>query len=244
MNMAAMYEASEQLSYEELVAKHVPLVKRVAYYLMARLPASVHLDDLVQAGMVGLLEALQNYDASKGASFETYARIRIQGAMIDEMRRGDWTPRSVYRKARMLAEAVRVVENREGRSARDVEVAAELGMDLEAYNDILMDTAGCHVLSFDDLSVDSWLSDDEGDTSANGPLPQLQKDLFKEGLAAAIGNLPEREQLILSLYYDDEFNLREIGEVLGVSEARVCQIHAQALTRLRSRMRDWVGNDD
>ncbi len=244
MNMAAIYqEASEQLSYEEMVAKHMPLVKRVAYHLMARMPNSVQLDDLVQAGMVGLLEAMQNYDSSKGASFETYARIRIRGSMIDEVRRGDWTPRSVYHKARLLAEATRTVESREHRAARDDEVAAELGMDLASYNKILTDTSGCHVLSYDDLSADSWMSDSE-DESKTGPLPELQKTLFKEGLSEAISNLPEREKMVLSLYYDDEFNLREIGEILGVSEARICQIHAQALTRLRSRMRDWVGGDD
>jgi len=244
MNMVAMYqEASEQLTYEELVAKHMPLVKRVAYHLMARMPNSVQLDDLVQAGMVGLLEAMQNYDASKGASFETYARIRIRGSMIDEVRRGDWTPRSVYHKARRLAEAMHAVENREQRAAQDEEVAAELGVDLASYYKILADTNGCHVLSYDDLSADGWVSDDD-DGSADGPLPELQKNLFKEGLSSAIETLPERERMVLSLYYDNEFNLREIGEVLGVSEARICQIHAQALTRLRSKMSDWVGDDD
>ncbi|WP_457667928.1 RNA polymerase sigma factor FliA [Thiolapillus sp.] len=243
MNMAAIYqETSKQLSYEEIVAKHMPLVKRVAYHLMARMPNSVQLDDLVQAGMIGLLEALQNYDASKGASFETYARIRIRGSMIDEVRRGDWTPRSVYHKARRLAEAMRTVENREQRAARDEEVAAELGVDLPSYYKILADTSGCHVLSYDDLSADGWVSDE--DEEKDGPLPELQKDLFKEGLSTAISSLPEREQMVLSLYYDNEFNLREIGEVLGVSEARICQIHAQALTRLRSKMSDWVGDDE
>ncbi|HEC07670.1 MAG TPA: RNA polymerase sigma factor FliA [Thiolapillus brandeum] len=243
MNMAAIYqETSEQLSYEEIVAKHMPLVKRVAYHLMARMPNSVQLDDLIQAGMIGLLEALQNYDASKGASFETYARIRIRGSMIDEVRRGDWTPRSVYHKARRLAEAMRTVENREQRAARDEEVAAELGLDLPSYYKILADTNGCHVLSYDDLSADGWVSDE--DDEQDGPLPELQKDLFKEGLSTAISSLPEREQMVLSLYYDNEFNLREIGEVLGVSEARICQIHAQALTRLRSKMSDWVGDED
>lgn len=243
MNMAAIYqEASEQLSYEKTVAKHMPLVKRVAYHLIAKMPNSVQLDDLVQAGMVGLLEAMQNYDASKGASFETYARIRIRGSMIDEVRRGDWTPRSVYHKARLLAEAMRKVENREQRTARDEEVAAELGLDLASYNKILADTSGCHVLSYDDLSADDWVSEEEEGTGS-GPLPALQKNMFKEGLSTAISNLPEREKMVLSLYYDDEFNLREIGEVLGVSEARICQIHAQALTRLRSKMRDWVGDE-
>jgi RNA polymerase sigma factor for flagellar operon FliA len=240
MNMAARYAESERLSPEQMVEKHAPLVKRVAYHLMGRMPASVQVDDLIQAGMVGLLEAINNYDGSKGASFETYARIRIQGAMIDEVRRGDWTPRSVYRKARQLAEAVRIVENREGREARPEEVARELDMTLDQYNNILRDTSGCHVLSFDEINGDEWSHEPAHEREHSGPLPELQQRHFKESLAKAIANLPEREQLVMSLYYDDEFNLREIGEVLGVSEARVCQNHGQALTRLRARMRDWI----
>jgi len=243
MNMAARYTEAERLDYEQMVEKHVPLVKRVAYHLMGRMPSCVQLDDLVQAGVVGLLEAINNYDGSKGASFETYARIRIQGAMIDEVRRGDWTPRSVYRKARQLAEAVHAVENREGREAQPEEVAQELGMSLDEYNSILRDTAGCHVLSYDELNGDAWNSDPAVNAEEKGPLPELQKLRFKESLAEAIAALPERERLVMSLYYDDEFNLREIGEILGVSEARVCQIHGQALNRLRARMHDWISGD-
>ncbi len=244
MNMAARYAEAEKLDYEQMVERHLPLVRRIAYHLMGRMPSSVQLDDLVQAGMVGLLEAINNYDGSKGASFETYARIRVQGAMIDEVRRGDWTPRSVYRKARQLAEAVQMVENREGREARPSEVAEELGLNLEEYNRILRDTAGCHVLSYDELNGDAWNPDSDPDGVGRGPLSELHDLRFKEGLAEAIASLPEREKLVMSLYYDDEFNLREIGEILGVSEARVCQIHGQALNRLRARMHDWISDDE
>jgi len=240
MNMAARYQESERLDTEQMVRKHTPLVKRVAYHLMGRMPASVQVDDLIQAGMVGLLEAINNYDGSKGASFETYARIRIQGAMIDEVRRGDWTPRSVYRKARQLAEAVQAVENREGREAHAEEIAAEMDLSLEEYNKILRDTSGCSILSFDEINADEWSPGAVDEGAEVGLLPELQKQHFKKSLAEAIDGLPEREKLVMSLYYDDEFNLREIGEILGVSEARVCQIHGQALTRLRARMRDWV----
>ncbi len=240
MNLAAHYSAAERVNHEQIVEKHVPLVKRVAYHLLGRMPSSVQLDDLIQAGLVGLLEAINNYDSSKGASFETYARIRIQGAMIDEVRRGDWTPRSVYRKAREVAEAVHAVECREGREAQPEEVAKELGLSLDEYNRILRDTAGCHMLSFDELNGDAWAPDSVLEGEEQGPLPELQKERFRQSLAEAIANLPEREQLVMSLYYDDEFNLREIGEILGVSEARVCQIHGQALNRLRARMRDWI----
>ncbi len=240
MSMAAKYSEAERPDTREMVERYTPLVKRVAYHLMGRMPASVQLDDLIQAGMVGLLEAINNYDGTKGASFETYARIRIQGAMIDEVRRGDWTPRSVYRKARSLAEAMQAVENREGREARPEEVAAELGIDMDEYNRILRDTSGCHVLSFDEIDGDAWNSAPEQAGESGGVLPRLQKEYFKASLAEAIEKLPERERLVMALYYDEELNLREIGEVLGVSEARVCQIHGQALNRLRARLHHWI----
>jgi RNA polymerase sigma factor for flagellar operon FliA len=192
--------------------------------------------------MIGLLEASRNYDASQGASFETYAGIRIRGAMLDEIRRTDWTPRSVHRKARQVAEAVREIENQEGRDARDVEVAEKLGIDLNEYHRILQDSTGCRVFSIDDAGVNG----DEApqpvaDTPGNEPLDCLHNDDFKSALAESIAGLPERERLVMAMYYDEELNLREIGEVLGVSESRVCQIHGQALIRLRARMTDWTG---
>src|SRR5210317_948817 len=137
MNGAAMYVTNPEIQQDDLVTKHAALVKRIAYHLMSRLPPSVQADDLIQAGMIGLLEASRNYDASQGASFQTYAGIRIRGAMLDEIRRTDWTPRSVHRKARQVAEAVRKIENEEGRDARDVEVASEMGLGLDEYHKIL-----------------------------------------------------------------------------------------------------------
>lgn len=239
MNALASYAATAEVDYDTQVSKYAPLVKRIAYHLTGRLPPSVQIDDLIQAGMIGLLEALKNYDASQGASFETFARIRIQGAMIDEVRRGDWTPRSVYRKSRMLSQAVRDVENREGREARDREVAAELGVGLDEYNQMLKDTTGCHVLSYDEMVEDEQQVDVVDLRDESSPYRHVQQDMFKRKLAEVIASLPEREQLVMSLYYDEELNLREIGEILGVSEARVCQIHGQALVRLRARMQDW-----
>lgn len=236
-----MYVTNPDIESEDLVSKHAALVKRIAYHLMSRLPPSVQADDLIQAGMIGLLEASRNYDASQGASFETYAGIRIRGAMLDEIRRTDWTPRSVHRKARQVAEAVRDIENREGRDARDVEVADKLGIDLDEYHRILQDATGCRVFSIDD----GGMNGDEApqpvaDSGRNDPLDHLHSDDFKSALAEAISNLPERERLVMAMYYDEELNLREIGEVLGVSESRVCQIHGQALIRLRARMTEWT----
>ncbi len=243
MNGAAMYVTNPELERDDLVSKHAALVKRIAYHLMSRLPPSVQADDLIQAGMIGLLEASRNYDATQGASFETYAGIRIRGAMLDEIRRTDWTPRSVHRKARQVAEAVREIENKEGRDARDVEVAEKLGIELPEYHRILQDATGCRVFSIDDAGVNG--DEPQQATTAmprNEPLDSLHKSDFKSALAQAIAGLPERESLVMAMYYDEELNLREIGEVLGVSESRVCQIHGQALIRLRARMTEWTGD--
>ena len=224
----------------ELVVTHEPLVKRIAYHLMSRLPASVQADDLIQAGMIGLIEASRKFDPEQGASFETYAGIRIRGAMLDEIRRTDWTPRSVHRKAREVAEAVRKIENEKGRDARDVEVAEVMGLDLNEYHKILQDATGCRIFSYEDPGTLGEEDFSQQARQPNQPLDNLQKSDFKMGLADAIKGLPERERLVMALYYDEELNLREIGEIMGVSESRVCQIHGQALIRLRARMEDWL----
>jgi RNA polymerase sigma factor for flagellar operon FliA len=226
----------------DLVVEYEALVKRIAYHLMSRLPASVQADDLIQAGMIGLIEASRKFDPSQGASFETYAGIRIRGSMLDEIRRTDWTPRSVHRKAREVAEAVRQIENEKGRDARDVEVAELMGITLDEYHKILQDATGSRIFSFEDPGT---LGED-GCSSQGGhlnqPLENLQNNDFKKGLAEEIMGLPERERLVMSLYYDEELNLREIGQILGVSESRVCQIHGQALIRLRARMQEWLAD--
>ncbi|HHO58721.1 MAG TPA: RNA polymerase sigma factor FliA [Thiotrichales bacterium] len=245
MKSAAHYSdvgacSNETPNYDVLMTEHAPLVKRIAYHVMGRLPSNVQLDDMIQAGMIGLFEALKAYDTSRGASFETYARIRIQGAMIDEVRRCDWTPRSVYKKSRDLSEAVREVEEREGRDARDSEVAEVMGLNMDEYNAMVKDAAGCQVLSFDEIAGASGPKDENTPGHFSGPYQELQQDFFRQGLAENIAGLPERERLVMALYYDEEFNLREIGEILGVTEGRVCQIHGQALVRLRARMTDWV----
>lgn len=240
MNGLAMYVETQVGSQNELVTRYAPLVKRIAYHLMTRLPPSIQVDDLIQSGMIGLLEAARNYDATQGASFETYAGIRIRGAMLDEVRRSDWAPRSLHRKVREVSEAIRVVEAEAGRDARDVEVAKHLGISVEEYHRILQDASGHRVFSFEDLPVgEEALSEGLHANRKTGPLHELELDRFREFLARAVSKLPERERLVMSLYYDEELNLREIGAVLGVSESRVCQIHGQALMRLRARMQAW-----
>jgi RNA polymerase sigma factor for flagellar operon FliA len=223
-----------------LVARHAELVKRIAYHLVARLPASVDVDDLIQAGVIGLIEASRNYSSDRGASFETYASIRIRGAMVDELRKSDWAPRSVHRRAREVTQAIHDIEQATGHEAREPEIAAKLGIGLDEYRQIAHDAARCQVMSLDKHGA----GDDDGidcaDESA-GPLEHLQRDEFQKTLADAIAGMPEREKLVLSLYYTDELNLREIGAVLDVSESRVCQIHGQALLRLRARVGEWRG---
>lgn len=235
-----MYASVQSGGTDERVMQHVPLVKRIAYHLLNKLPASIQIDDLIQAGMVGLLEAIKGYDATQGASFDTYAGIRIRGAMLDEVRRSDWTPRSVHKKARQVVEAIQAVESRTGREARDSEVADYLGIAIDEYNHILQDSVSCRVFSTEELALagDHFL--EESTNSAEEPLAGLSRDGFRRALASAIMGLPERERLVISLYYDEELNLREIGEVLNLSESRVSQISTQAVLRLRARLADWL----
>ncbi len=233
----------ERPNYDELMTEYAPFVKRIAYHMISRLPSNVQLEDMIQAGMIGLFDALKGYDMSKGASFETYARIRIQGSMIDEVRRCDWTPRSVYKKSRQISEAIRAVEKEQGRDAKDSEVAELLELSLDEYHNLVKDAAGCQLLSYEDIALAGGSNDEYQSGDFNGPYKHIQEENFKCGLVDKISNLPEREKLVISLYYDEEFNLREIGEILGITEGRVCQIHGQALVRLRARMSEWVDSE-
>ena len=239
MNKAHAYARHQDQN--ALIERHALLVKRIGLHLMTRLPSSVQLDDLLQAGMIGLLDAARNYDGSKGASFETYAGIRIRGAMIDEIRRGDWVPRSVHRNTRRISEAIDVVEQQHGRDAKDAEVAVQLGVSLDEYHSMLNEAACGRVVGIEDLGVsDDVLSGEpEDEEDSNKAFSGLAKERFQQALAEGISHLPEREALVLSLYYDEEMNLKEIGQILSVSESRVSQIHSQAMHRLRARMKDW-----
>jgi len=235
-----MYNEVETVDPDGLVAANANLVKRIAFHLMNRLPPSVQAEDLIQAGMIGLLEAASHYDPSQGASFETYAGIRVRGAMLDEIRRSDWTPRSVHRKSREAAEVLREIEQTSGRDAKALDVADKLGVDLSSYHTILTESSAAHIFSFDqpDEHTGETIALPQSDESTPGEQAEYQS--FKVALAESIQNLPERESLVMSLYYDEDLNLREIGEILGVSESRVCQIHGQALVRLKARLAEWT----
>ncbi|WP_426358491.1 RNA polymerase sigma factor FliA [Pseudocolwellia sp. HL-MZ19] len=230
---------SVQIDKTALIKQHTVLVKRIAYHLLARLPASVLVDDLIQSGMIGLLEASGNFDHSKGASFETFAGIRIRGAMLDEIRRGDWTPRSVHKNSRMISEAIKTLEAELGRDVTDIEVAERLELSLNEYHQILNDVSSGKIIGIDDLGVSEDAFSRSKDNAVDEPYDQIEQVVFKKSLAECISSLPERESLVLSLYYDEELNLREIGQVLDVSESRVSQIHSQAMHRLKSRMQTW-----
>lgn len=234
-----MYNDVQLQRSDELVRNHAPLVKRIAHHLLARLPASVQVDDLIQAGMIGLLEASRKYEASKGASFETYAGIRIRGSMMDEIRKGDWVPRSVHRNARRISEAIKAIEDKKGRDALDEEIAYELDMTLDEYFACLKDSNGGKLFSFEELNEQGELNLEQYTSESQSPIQSVVNDSFKTQLIKEIDNLPEREQMVLSLYYEEELNLKEIGLVLSVSESRVSQIHAQAAMRLRARLMQW-----
>jgi RNA polymerase sigma factor for flagellar operon FliA len=237
----AMYDKKGQSVANARIEEFAPLVKRIAFHMMMRMPASVQVDDLIQAGMIGLIEAAQKYDSSKGASFETYAGIRIRGSIVDEMRRGDWAPRSVHRNSRRIAQAIKAVEARTGRDARDVEIAAELEIDLDEYFSMLQDSNSSRLYSYEETfgEEDSNIDASETSSAFASPFEGIQREGIKKALAEAITQLPEREQMVLALYYNEELNLKEIGLVLGVSESRVSQIHSQAAARLKSRMSGW-----
>jgi RNA polymerase sigma factor for flagellar operon FliA len=220
-----MYVA-EATDSAALVASHMELVRRIAFHLKGRLPASVQLEDLIQAGVIGLLEAIQGYQGGRG--------------MLDEVRRLDGGPRSVHRDTRRISEAIRAVEARTGQAAASREIAAELGVTVEEYQRMVQRVAESRVLSLEDVLGDS--SDDVRLAGSDGDAPDRRwgREELANGLAAAIRELPQREQLVLALYYDEELNQKEVGAVLGVTESRVCQLHGQALARLRSRLADWI----
>ncbi|AHM73450.1 RNA polymerase sigma factor FliA [Yersinia hibernica] len=236
--MSDLYTAEGVMDKNSLWQRYVPLVRHEALRLQVRLPASVELDDLLQAGGIGLLNAVERYDALQGTAFTTYAVQRIRGAMLDELRSRDWAPRSVRRNAREVASAMQKVEQRLGRPATEQEVAQILDIDLAEYRQILLDTNNSQLFSYDEWreehgeSVEPML---EGHEDAN-PLQHLLEGNLRQHVIEAIEALPEREKMVLTLYYQEELNLKEIGAVLEVGESRVSQLHSQAIKRLRARL--------
>ncbi|AZP13745.1 MULTISPECIES: RNA polymerase sigma factor FliA [Undibacterium] len=241
-----MYTASGKSDKNSLLTEHAPLVKRLAYQLKARLPPSVEVDDLVQAGMIGLLDAVNRYEDNHGAQFETYAVQRIRGAMLDELRSSDWLPRGVRQNMRKIENAMNSLQQKLGRPPLETEVAKLLKLSLTEYQELLGESGGHQLVYYEDFHdadtkehfLDHYSSDDSGD-----PLQNLLHGDFRDAVIAAINSLPEREKLLMGLYYEQELNLKEIGAVMGVSESRVSQLHSQAVARLRVSLREraWTG---
>ncbi|WP_191600686.1 RNA polymerase sigma factor FliA [Marinomonas algicola] len=233
------YSKNAPLSVDVIVNQYGFLVKKIAYHLLARMPSSVEVDDLIQAGMMGLLEAHKRFESNKGASFETYAGIRIRGFIMDEVRKSDWAPRSVRRNGRAVASAINELESSLGREATNLEVASSMGIELDEYHDILQSSMSSQLFSFEELLDSDSLNFDSVSDNASSPFESVESEDFQDSLIKAIDSLPEREKLVLSLYYNEEMNLKEIGAVLGVSESRVSQIHSQAAMRLKVKLIDW-----
>lgn len=231
-----MYTAAGTLTKDKQVAGYIPLVRRIAYLLMARLPASVEVDDLIQNGMIGLLDAMDRFEDGMGAQFETYAVQRIRGAMLDGLRDNDWLPRSVRKEMRRVEEVLRLLEHEIGRPPSETELAKALDMPLADYQKLLMDARGHQLVYIEEVSDgngEDYL-DRHSAASVPDPLHILEEAGTRQALVDAIEVLPEREKLMMSLYYEQDLNLREIGEIMGVTESRVCQLHSQAVARLRS----------
>lgn len=242
-----MYTAHGKKDQKDvLLDQHAILVKKLAYQLKAKLPPSVELDDLIQAGMMGLLDAVNRYEDTHGAQFETYAAQRIRGAMLDELRSSDWLPRSIRKNMRDVENAISQLEQQLGQPPTENDVAKKLNMSLAEYHEMLGDCSGHQLIYYEDFheadSGEHFLDRFQTDHD-NDPIKGLLIGDFKDALIGAIDSLPEREKILLGLYYEQELNLKEIGAVMNVSESRVCQLHSQAVARLRANLREksWTG---
>jgi RNA polymerase sigma factor for flagellar operon FliA len=241
-----MYTVKGKADKDSLLTEHMPLVKRLAHHMKAKLPPSVEVDDLVQAGMIGLLDAISRYEETHGAQFETYAVLRIRGAMLDELRSSDWLPRSLRQNMRKVEAAMSTLQQRLGRPPSESEVAKSLKLSLADYQEMLGDGGGHQLVYYEDFhdeeGHDSFLDRYATDENAD-PLRSLLDSDFRQAVIDAIDLLPEREKMLMGLYYEEELNLKEIGAVMGVSESRVSQLHTQAVARLRASLRErsWTG---
>ena len=237
-----MYTAKGQLDRDALIRQHVPLVRRIALHMIAKLPPNVELDDLIQVGMIGLAEALSRFETEQGVQFETFASQRIRGAMLDELREGDWMSRSSRKSQKDIERALNKLEQRLGRPPLESEIATELGMELDDYQSLLGKVRGTQLVYLEDIGGgdgedgENYLERHVADEGAD-PFALLRDQRLRAALVGAIQALPEREQYVMGMYYEHDMNLKEIAAVLGVTESRVCQLHSQAIARLRTKMR-------
>ena len=215
-----MYTAHGQLSLDTLIRQHAPLVRRIAQHMMARLPPSVELDDLIQVGMIGLADALSRYETSHGVQFETFASQRIRGAMLDELRGSDWMSRSARKGQKDIESAIHRLEQSLGRAPKESEIAEAMELELAEYQELLGRVRGTQLIYLEDLGPNGH----EGEN-------------FLDRRVGSIGDLAEREKCVMAMYYEHDMNLKEIAAVLEVTESRISQLHSQAIARLRTKMR-------
>ena len=230
---------------ETMIVSYAPLVKHIAGRMAMRIPASITFDELISAGCLGLIDAIDRYDASREVDFKTYAAYRIKGAILDELRSMDWYSRSMRKKIQEIERALMTVESREGRPAEDWEVAEEIGLSLEEYYKLLSNIHGIGL-----FSLDEYIKDEDNDSltkksfqerilSDDDPAENVVKGELRQYLVEAIKSLPEKEQMVISLYYFDDLTLKEIGHILALTESRICQIHTLALIKLKARLKSY-----
>ncbi len=236
-----MYTSHGQLNRDALIRQHAPLVRRIAHHMLAKLPPSVELDDLIQVGMIGLADALSRFEASQGVQFETFASQRIRGAMLDELRDNDWLSRGARKGQKDIETAIHRLEQELGRPPKESEIAQAMDMELAEYQALLGRVRGTQLLYLEDMNQggeegESFLERHVADAGAD-PFAQLRDQRLRQALVQAIENLPEREKYVMAMYYEHDMNLKEIAAVLEVTESRVSQLHSQAIARLRTKMR-------
>lgn len=238
----ATYATNPGLNKNTAIKQYAPLVRKLAHHLLAKLPANVEIDDIIQAGLIGLMDAVNRYEETVGAQFETYATQRIKGAMLDELRTSDWLPRSVRKNQRRIEAAIHKLQQKLRRAPTDTEIAREMDISISEYHELLGDARGLQLIYLEDFSArdddDDYLNRHCPDRSAE-PLERLQDARFRQALVEGIQELPEREKQLMGMYYEQDLNFREIAAVLGVTESRICQLHTQAVTRLRAKLKQW-----
>jgi len=236
-----MYKTAETVATDAKMREFAPLVRRMARHLHSKLPPSVEIDDIIQAGMIGLMDAASRFDEAQGIQFGAYATQRVRGAMLDELRANDWMPRATRRALRDIERTIQRLEQRLDRAAGEAEIAQELGVPVAEYQALLQDARGHDLVHLEDCGRDG--DDDYLDHNCpdrrDDPAAHYEDSRFRAALIGGIENLPPREKLLMGLYYEKELNFKEIAAVLEVSESRVCQLHGQAVERLRAKLKAW-----
>lgn len=234
------FEEEKESYREELIMKYAPLVKYISDRLATRMPSHISRDDLNSAGIIGLFDAIENFDSSRGIKFETYASYRIRGAILDEMRKLDWVPRSVRKEIQKIEAAITAIQAKLGRTPEDEEIALEMGVSLETYYKMIDRAHNVNLLSLDEPVPGALNTAVNKIESGNpSPLDKIKKSELERIIASALANLPEKVQTVISLYYFDEMTLKEIAEIMGLTESRISQIHSKAIIILRGKLKAY-----